>query len=336
MKPKIIAAAIAAISLAACGQHSASVGAGANASTSSNQDSAVSKSKSVSAGESLAAHVRMPAFLLITRAIFGAGNIQRMGTAKRTMYYFVDPPKPGDSALDVDTFTIGFMAEQIIEAKSKPDWAAKKAEWPQALVEMAAAGATKDQLIAAQANDKYAAVIAACIGPAMGWDANPMDRSKAGKLNRYMAAIAASCDFSNDVYAKLAEDFSATTLRDPDDAVQKIGKALHGWPTANLASRWAADLAAHDHEHFTVDLTGAKGIHFQSGSQDFSNASEGFVVSNAGGVAWFGDTHISGKSVELALVSSVSTKVDKSKTANESIGSGAATTTGADLKNTYH
>ena len=59
-------------------------------------------------------------------------------------------------------------------------------------------------------------------------------------------------------------------------------------------------------------------------------------MTSAGGVAWFGDTHINGKSVELALASSMSTKVDKSKTANVSISSGAASTSGADVKNTYH
>lgn len=187
----------------------------------------------------------------------------------------------------------------------------------------------------------YAAPILATIAPRNGWAVNPIKpnpafdtpffRKNGSKqdpydpelLRAYMMMFAASASYTNEVFAKIAQQLNGVTLADPDAANERIMRAFQNIPINELKAILQHASAEAERAKFNIDLTGSRNVHFVAAPLgDFVADQKGVTWTKAGGI-WFGDGKISGRQVSFRLASSTSLQQRQSETGTNAQNSDA-------------
>lgn len=308
----------AALAVAACGENSASVGAGSGSDTSAENGSTISKVKSVFAGSEAAAAVKMPAYMLIGEAIFDGKDAGRMGRGAREVGV------EGAGQLDVTAS----LLDVLIAMKDTPEWGGAKAGLDRKVAALIERGASKEEIEKQFERVKWEGKIAACVAVSNGWEYDPISERK--QAEEYMRFMATSCDFANAIYSYLVASIGTTALKDEAAAREKITALWQEYPLEKVKAEWDSAAKMHARAAYVPDLAGTKDLRFTSPAAQYVNDGSGFVVKK-NGAQWFGAGYISGKAFELSLMSAAGSKMEKTKDINSGTSSAAGSKTGADI-----
>lgn len=164
--------------------------------------------------------------------------------------------------------------------------------------------------------------------PANAWEVNPRGKSEA--VESYFQAHMLFVEFANLIESELAGSLAKDTMRDPGEAKQKIQQALLGMPIEKLeaASQQAlAIVRANRRQGLSVPAE-TRGPEFSAGGSYYLFDKAGGSLIKAG-VPWFGAGVLSGKKIELGLVSAIETSMKKTKTTEQTESTGGSTSTKA-------
>ncbi|WP_297498402.1 hypothetical protein [Ferrovum sp.] len=170
-----------------------------------------------------------------------------------------------------------------------------------------------DKRISSQSQD-WDIAIRAAIHPCVGWEVDPMDRSKSNSrmLDGYLMANEGKAIGGNEAMTQIAAGVETDGVYHDQEAVKtkiiQVINALHGSFLADGMKR------AQKIGPATVDLTGSgaeKPVHFQTAQDDFACGPSG-VVWIHDGIKWFGQGSINGKEVSVAVESTDSTSAEQS------------------------
>lgn len=320
MKNAFLAAMVVA-SLAACGDNSSGVGAGTGAEGSDKDGFTIRKGKTITASQDAAITVKMPAQALIADGLFSAGGVVEKGRLAR---------QKGFKVLGVPGFDMWplFAKASMDSYKDDPSFLDKEGSKVSKKTAALIKSGDVEKLTEVYRHGDYLSHIAACISPVAGWEVSPIDNRK--KAEEYMRYIASACDFTTAIFTQMGAKIGPKVLRDPDEAKEKVEEAFEETSLNYLESAWNSAVEDNKLARFIPNLTGVSGIQFQGPGGVYANEGYGFVVKKSG-ITWFGEGHLSGKSVEFALASAISTKAEKSKEIGISREGGVSGRTGADV-----
>jgi hypothetical protein len=187
----------------------------------------------------------------------------------------------------------------------------------------------------------YATPIIAAIAPRKGWIVNPIKpdptfdtpffRNNGRKqdpydpdlVRAYLMMFTASAIYTNEVFAKIAQQLDGVTLADPDAANERILRAYQSIPIAELKSILKRASADAERPEFNIDLAGSHNIHFVAWpAGDFVADQKGVTWTKSGGI-WFGDGKINGRQISFRLASSTSLQQRQSETGTNTQNSDA-------------
>jgi hypothetical protein len=130
----------------------------------------------------------------------------------------------------------------------------------------------------------------------------------------YMAMLAISAAFTNDVFARIARELDGVTLNDPDQAKKRVIEIYKSIPASELKAILLAHTKTITNGRYSTDLTGSGNIHFiNQPAGDFVADARGVSWTKGGGV-WFGDGKINGRQVSFRLASTTSLQQRQSQT----------------------
>lgn len=156
-------------------------------------------------------------------------------------------------------------------------------------------------------------LVAASVSPFMGWPVNPMsnrqrDRTEVEFFLKYQEA---SVEFTNAVFTKIASQIDGDVLEDPETAKAEIQKIYLSIPQGQLQDIWKLALHNTTQRDRLIDMTGVKGVSWNSSGATFTGDEAGMNwVKN--GVVWFGKGALSGKTWTVGLENSFSKSSEKS------------------------
>lgn len=177
---------------------------------------------------------------------------------------------------------------------------------------------------AASAATMGALAIASMSYPWQGW---PFSCFGCAKEATWARGMAQQVIFSNMILSQILPKLSAQTLADPAAAQSAIIAAYKAIPAQQLVAAYnQASQQAQGQINFDFSGSQPSPVHFMIGSNDFQASPTGWKWSMAG-VPWYGEGRISGKNIELALVSAIDKS--QSQTSGSGTSTGTATEQGA-------
>jgi hypothetical protein len=176
-----------------------------------------------------------------------------------------------------------------------------------------------DKRISSQSPDWNIAIRAA-IHPCVGWEVDPLDRSKSNmrEVNVYMTANEMKALGGNEVMARIAAGVGTDVYHDPEAVKTKIIQVIN---TLHDSFLDYGMIHAQKFGPATPDLTGSgaeKPVHFQTAQDDFACGPSGIVWIHDG-IKWFGQGSIDGKEISVAVEST------RSASDEQSFSNGAST-----------
>jgi len=139
-----------------------------------------------------------------------------------------------------------------------------------------------------------------------------------------MRAMAAAVEFSQEVFAALATRVNERALQDETRTRAAILEEFNSFNGQAMADLLESKIYEAGKGNPTADLTGKDGVQFTLNGKRYEFTPAGAVIKVAGGVQ-FGDGHIGGKKIELALADTLGATL----TAKRDLGSSQSVSQGS-------
>jgi hypothetical protein len=181
---------------------------------------------------------------------------------------------------------------------------------------LAAAGRKEFSILAGASTDEArrtlaAAAIVAAHAARAGWEVEPEGK----QAKAYFLANASLAEFASVLEAEIARSLGNQLLADPDAARDAVRAALAALPPQVIQAAALEAVATAKKElaqGVIPDLASGHGVAFTAGRTQYSGGPDGWEIKRGGSV-WFGGGVCQGQHFELALESSTSKTVGKTK-----------------------
>lgn len=323
---RIAVAAAAMLTLAACGQSTnTGTSAGSSEGVQASDAAQLQQLKSLQVSKNAATNISFPAAGVIVSALSGTmqpGLEWRHIAQSQHILATV-----GNLRLEQIVATAANdVIERYREKFAKLD-STEAAQLPRHLRQMYDARSDPQRFEDEALRFAVAEMIVAVAQPIAGWPVNVMSRSQTSQqlALRFIAHVQSATELSTLLLAEVAAQVAAAAWRDPAAAAQAVQATWFALPPQKIRAAIAQAATLETTAGLSIDLAGARNVHWTSDAGDYVGDGAGWTVQRHG-APWSGAGYLAGRKVDIQLASAISATTSKSSSAS----SGTGTTAGVD------